>query len=207
MKREELGKKEGDLRSVMGRGVIRGVDSVKRVIEEWKKDRSQEKRDLVRGYRGMLIENIRCDELVYTAVDTVAQNKLFNHIVDNDVTATRILEEINRMKFGGETTFLPLNRVGQKEPTWPDFGTVEVMPLIEKITYKEDIAPAVHHVFGKTVVCRYLDVATDVSKQYHLDCVTPDGDTVNRRGPMFGGKVLRFAGGFSLSRHSFVKFD
>ncbi|OQV23478.1 Structural maintenance of chromosomes protein 3 [Hypsibius exemplaris] len=199
MKTDELAKRESDLRSVMGKSVIRGVDSVLKVINDWTKDPS--KKQYVEGYRGMLIENVKCEEQVYTAVDTVAQNKLFNHVVTTDAVATKILDEVNRRGLGGDVTFLPLNRLTGKEPNWPDFGTAEVIPLIDKIKFKEDVAPAVNHVFGKTLVCRLLEAASEVSKQFKLDCVTPDGDTVSRRGIMFGGYVNRRESRMLIQKH------
>ncbi|GAV04905.1 hypothetical protein RvY_15108 [Ramazzottius varieornatus] len=190
-KKDELDQRENSLKSLMGKSVLRGLEAVKSVIEDWRQNPSRDNDARVKGYHGMLVENIKCDELVFTAVDTVAGNRLFHHIVANDEIASAILEEINRRNLPGESTFLPLNRLTNRVHEVPDLGEVEAMRLIDRIKYSPEVAPAVQMVFGKTLVCRYLEVAVDISKRYKWDCVTPDGDTVNKRGPMSGGFVNR----------------
>ena len=44
-------------------------------------------------------------------------------------------------------------------------------------------------VFGQTLLCRDRTVASEFSKKYHLDCVTLEGDQVNRRGALRGGFI------------------
>ena len=34
------------------------------------------------------------------------------------------------------------------------------------------------YVFGKTLICRNMDVATKFARQHGLDCITLDGDQV-----------------------------
>jgi structural maintenance of chromosome 3 (chondroitin sulfate proteoglycan 6) len=46
---------------------------------------------------------------------------------------------------------------------------------------------AVSQVFGKTLVCRNLDVAARVARETSLNCVTMEGDQVERRGTFRGG--------------------
>ena len=48
-------------------------------------------------------------------------------------------------------------------------------------------APRPAQVFGKTLVCRSLDIAARVSKDTDLNCVTMEGDQVERRGTFRGG--------------------
>lgn len=69
-KREELRKKENDLRSLMGRPALRGHDAVQKVLKQW--EQKQDKQHVIDGYHGMLIECILADENVFTAVDTTA---------------------------------------------------------------------------------------------------------------------------------------
>jgi hypothetical protein len=42
-------------------------------------------------------------------------------------------------------------------------------------------------VFSKTVICRDLDVGNNTARNHNLDCVTLDGDQVNKKGAMTGG--------------------
>ena len=57
------------------------------------------------------------------------------------------------------------------------------------MTYEKRVENAVKHVFDKLLLCRNLDVATQLAKQYHMDCVLVDGDFVSRKGALTGGYV------------------
>jgi structural maintenance of chromosome 3 (chondroitin sulfate proteoglycan 6) len=48
-----------------------------------------------------------------------------------------------------------------------------------------------YQVFGKTFICRDIEVATQVASQYGTNCVTIDGDQVNKRGGITGGYIDR----------------
>lgn len=55
-----------------------------------------------------------------TAVDIVAGNSLWHVVVEDDEVASNILQRMNASKAEGRVTFLPLNRVGQKLPAYPE---------------------------------------------------------------------------------------
>ena len=46
--------------------------------------------------------------------------RLFFYIVDSDKTSTKILEEMNKMKYPGEVSFMPLNRLEVGRLRFPD---------------------------------------------------------------------------------------
>ena len=45
------------------------------------------------------------------------------------------------------------------------------------------------YVFGKTLICRNMEVATKFARLHGLDCITLDGDQVSRRGALTGGYI------------------
>jgi structural maintenance of chromosome 3 (chondroitin sulfate proteoglycan 6) len=46
--------------------------------------------------------------------------RLFYHVVDDDRIATKIINEMNRMKLAGEVNFFPLNRLAHvQDPQYP----------------------------------------------------------------------------------------
>jgi structural maintenance of chromosome 3 (chondroitin sulfate proteoglycan 6) len=49
------------------------------------------------------------------------------------------------------------------------------------------LTPHDWQIFGKTLICRDLEVATVYSRNYNLDCITLEGDQVNRKGALTGG--------------------
>lgn len=57
----------------------------------------------------------------------------------------------------------------------------------------------IEQVFGKTLVCKNLDVATDAGRTTDLNCVTIEGDQVGKKGTLTGGflDAARYIGFFS----------
>ena len=49
------------------------------------------------------------------------------------------------------------------------------------------IRPAVNHIFGRTLICRDLEVAAHYANEQNIDAVTLDGDKVSKKGSMHGG--------------------
>ena len=46
--------------------------------------------------------------------------RLFHHVVDSDKTGTAILQEMNRQHLPGEVTFMPLNRLDNRDTKYPE---------------------------------------------------------------------------------------
>lgn len=46
---------------------------------------------------------------------------------------------------------------------------------------------ALRYLFGRTLICRNLEVATQLARTTGLDCVTLDGDQVSSKGSLTGG--------------------
>lgn len=51
--------------------------------------------------------------------------------------------------------------------------------MVNKLKYEPHLDKAMHFIFGKTLICRNLEIATAISKQSMLDCITIDGDQVS----------------------------
>lgn len=49
------------------------------------------------------------------------------------------------------------------------------MPMISKLNFNEALKPAMELAFGKTLICRDLDVASQYAKSENLDCITLEG--------------------------------
>ena len=47
--------------------------------------------------------------------------------------------------------------------------------MINKLRFDEAFRPAMQLVFGKTLICRNLEVASQFSKSENLDCITLEG--------------------------------
>ncbi|XP_060076543.1 structural maintenance of chromosomes protein 3-like [Ylistrum balloti] len=181
--REELSKKEQALRSMTGKAILNGIDSVQKVIQSFRDQRKFS--EVCDGYLGIMIENLDCDKAFFTCVEVTAGSRLFHHIVDTDRTGTKILAEMNRLRLPGEVTFMPLNRLDARDTPYPNIS--DAIPMISKLNYDQKFARAIKHVFGKTLICRNIETATQIARTQNLDCITLDGDQVSRRGALTGG--------------------
>lgn len=173
--RDELGRCERNLRATMGKAISRGIDSVKRIVEERQ----------LGGVYGPLIENFSCEPRVFTAVEVTAGNRLFHVIVDSDRTASQILSIMNKQKMAGEVTFLPLNKLNPPSVQYPN--SKDALPMADQMTFDPMFRPAVLQVFNKTLICRDMDKASYYAKNANVDCITLEGDQVSRKGTLTGG--------------------
>lgn len=181
--RDELGKKEQALRSMTGKATLNGIMSVQKVLQSFRERNMNQ--ELIDGYFGTLIEMFDCEKTFFTCVEVTAGGRLFHHVVDSDRTGTAILQEMNRQHLPGEVTFMPLNRLDNRDTIYPE--TNDAIPMISKLRYEDKYSPALKHVFSKTLICRSMEVATQIARTQNLDCITLDGDQVSRRGALTGG--------------------
>lgn len=173
--RDELNKYERNLRGSMGKATSNGLDSVRRVVQDCH----------LKGVYGPLIDNFTCEPRMFTAVEVTAGKRLFNIIVDNDQTATKIFSYMKKHKMPGEVTFLPLTRLQQPHVKYPN--TREAVPLSQQLQYNPMYSLAILTVFGKTLVCRDMEKATQFARSANMDCITLDGDQVSYKGSLTGG--------------------
>ena len=108
--KEEKAKAEQTLRSMAGKPILNGRDSVRKVLQIFR-DKGGQHAKTAAQYHGLVIENFKCEQSIYTAVEVTAGNRLFHHIVEKDTVGTQILKEMNKQKLPGEVTFMPLNRL------------------------------------------------------------------------------------------------
>jgi len=180
---EELNKRLQGLRSLTGKGMLNGSDSIQKVIQSFREQNKYP--EVVNGYYGLLIEAFSCDKVYYTSVEVTAGSRLFHHIVDTDRTGTILLKEMNRLHLPGEVTFMPLNRLENRDTRYPN--TQDAVAMLHKLEYTTEYAGAMKHVFGKTLIARNMEVATQFARTQNLDCITLEGDQVSRRGALTGG--------------------
>lgn len=106
-------------------------------------------------------------------------------VVDNDQTASQVLQHMNREK-AGRVTFMPLNRLSStSDVRFPD--AEDCLPLIARIRFDPAYKPAVEQVFGRTVVCPDLLIAADYTRSHGVNGITLDGDRADSRGVLTGG--------------------
>ena len=47
--------------------------------------------------------------------------------------------------------------------------------MISKLKFDNEYERAIKHVFGKTLICRNMETATQIARTQNLDCITLDG--------------------------------
>lgn len=117
--KEDLAKADQQLRSMAGKPILNGRDSVRKVLDTFI-SRGGREAEIARSYYGPVIENFDCEKSIYTAVEVTAGNRLFHHVIDSDKVGTQILKEMNRQKLPGEVTFMPLNRLNVRDQDYPN---------------------------------------------------------------------------------------
>lgn len=107
------------------------------------------------------------------------------YITESNSFITSLLFLQNCFSLLGEVTFMPLNRLQVKIHDYPD--DPDSIPMISKLKYEEQYDKALRYIFGKTLICRNLERATELAKTTGLDCVTLEGDQVSSKGCLTGG--------------------
>ncbi|GAB1320281.1 Structural maintenance of chromosomes protein 3 [Madurella fahalii] len=175
--RAERDHAESILAQSMDSATAKGLASIRRLKRE--KD--------VPGAYGTLAELMRVPMEAYRLpVEQVAGNSLFHYVVDNDKTATMLSDHLYKT-YGGRLTFMPLEQLRPRQVKMPRAS--DAQPLISKIEYEPEYEKAFQQVFGRTIVCPNLSIASQYARTHGLDAITPEGDTTNKRGAMTGGYV------------------
>lgn len=171
---QELEKAERFLSQMMDQGTSRGLESVRRIVKQHN----------IQGAYGCLGELFEFPEKYKTAIEVTAGTSLFHYVVDNDQTATRIVDILQKEK-GGRVTFMPLNRLNPKIPNLPNAS--DVVYMLSKLKYEDRFAKAFQQVFGKTIVCPNLQAASQYARSHGVSAITPDGDRSDKKGALTGG--------------------
>ncbi|KAK3117971.1 Structural maintenance of chromosomes protein 3 [Teratosphaeriaceae sp. CCFEE 6253] len=170
----ELDKAEKFLSSMMDQSTNRGLQAVRRIVRDSE----------IEGAYGTLGELFEFNDKYKTAIEVTAGTSLFNYVVDTDETATRITEILQKEK-SGRVTFVPLNRVKIKPVAIPK--TNDAVHLVTKLRYDEKYDKAFQQVFGKTIVCPNIQIASQYARSHQVTAITPDGDRSDKKGALTGG--------------------
>ncbi|KAF2003975.1 RecF/RecN/SMC protein [Amniculicola lignicola CBS 123094] len=137
------------------------------------------------GVYGTISDLIKIKPGYEQAVETTGGASLFHLVVDNDDTASAVVQLLYDTR-GGRLTCVPLNRVSNHVIKVPS-GRGDTQHLLEKLEYEKKFEKAIQHYFGKAVICSSLAICASVSKEFGVDALTPGGDRADKRGRMFGG--------------------
>ena len=180
--RESCHRARVEFRECMPFNVRMGVESLEKIVDQ---------EGLVKGvqYFGMVMDNFELKGPQFQiAVETAAANSLFHIIVDTDETAARLMKILDDKKLG-RLTFLPLNRLRIETVQFPE-NLPSIRPMIQQcLTYEDNVARAIEHVFNKKAIAQSLDMAAEWSSRLGMDVITLEGDLSSHKGSLTGGYI------------------
>lgn len=148
-------------------------------------------RSRVRGMACMLFE-VR-NERDYLALGMAAGGSLYSVVTDTDVTSKMILQNGQLQQ---RTTMIPINKIsagslsaGQLEAARQAGGADNVWHALDLIEYDPSVEKVMRFLFGRTLICRNIEVAKKVTYHPRVMCrsVTLEGDIVDPQGTLSGG--------------------
>ncbi|KAL9593227.1 MAG: hypothetical protein Q9219_007636 [cf. Caloplaca sp. 3 TL-2023] len=172
----ELRRAEQELSHTMDQSTNRGLAAVRRIKQQHKLD----------GVYGTLAELLDVDDRFKRAVEVTAGQSLFHYVVDDDETATKVIEILQREK-AGRITFMPLNRLRPKLGNVPKAN--DAIPMLEKLHFDPVYEKAFQQVFSQTIVCPNLQIAGQYARSHGVNGVTMEGDRSDKKGAFTGGSI------------------
>jgi structural maintenance of chromosome 3 (chondroitin sulfate proteoglycan 6) len=174
--RQEKERAERELSNTMDGATSRGLATVRRLKQE----------NNIAGAYGTLAELFDVPETYRTAAEQTAGNSLFHYVVDNEETATVLMDALQKQR-GGRVTFMPLSQLRPKPAKLPNAS--DAVSIMSKIKFEKKFEKAMSQVFGKTIVCPTLAVASQYARSHNCNAITPEGDTANKKGALTGGYI------------------
>uniref|UniRef100_A0A8C5PNJ7 Structural maintenance of chromosomes protein n=1 Tax=Leptobrachium leishanense TaxID=445787 RepID=A0A8C5PNJ7_9ANUR len=128
-----------------------------------------------------------------TALEVVAGGRLYNVVVDTEVTGKKLLEKGDLKR---RLTIIPLNKISSRRLTSDTVniaksmvGADNVHLALTLVGFDSELEKAMEYVFGTTLVCDSMDNAKKVTfdKRIMTKSVTLGGDTFDPQGTLSGG--------------------
>ncbi|XP_050294064.1 structural maintenance of chromosomes protein 2 [Anthonomus grandis grandis] len=150
------------------------------------------------GVKGVVCKLFKCKDTTYaTALETAAGAKLYNVVVDTDVTSKKLLQKGDLQT---RTTFIPLNKISARKMDQETVrfaqslvGKENCQPALSLIQYDPSLQPAMEFIYGNVFICKDINIAKRVTfhDRIRKRCVTLDGDSTDPAGTLSGGAKIK----------------
>ncbi|XP_024082428.1 structural maintenance of chromosomes protein 3-like [Cimex lectularius] len=177
--------KKVELIKKVGRNIVEGIESVKKVIDLDKNENNGTNFQMAQGYLGTIIESFKCDDALNEAIDATVGKFMFSHIVTTDSIGTQILQKMKKLNLPGEAQFVPLNRIITRDAI--QIINDDAMPLIKLLSFTDEVEKAMMFCFGGILICKNIEASVESARTYECTCVSIDGDVVKKSGILTGG--------------------
>jgi structural maintenance of chromosome 2 len=158
----------------------------------------------VHGLVARLIEVSEENSKYCKAIEVAAGGKLFNVVVDNELTGKNLLEKGELKK---RVTIIPLNKISAKtiSPAVINeaeklVGAENVQTALSLVCYEQHLSAAISFVLGNSFICKDSAVASKVTFNPNINTrsITVDGDIHDPQGLLEGGATNQSASLLSL---------
>lgn len=127
-----------------------------------------------------------------TALQVCAGGRLYNVVVDNERTASQLLEKARLRK---RVTIIPLNKIAarrldeRKLAVARNLAPGKVELALNLVGYEEEISKAMEFIFGSSLICKDAETAKTVTfhPQIRTRSITLQGDVYDPEGTLSGG--------------------
>lgn len=134
-----------------------------------------------------------------TALEICAGGRLYNVVVDSEVTGTQLLQ---KGKLRKRVTIIPLNKIASFKASAQAIATAQSLApgkvdlALTLVGYDEEVAAAMEYVFGNTLVCADADTAKRVTfdPNVRMRSITLEGDSYDPSGTLSGGSAPNSSG-------------
>ncbi|KAM0261651.1 hypothetical protein ACHAQJ_002102 [Trichoderma viride] len=134
-----------------------------------------------------------------TALEICAGGRLYNVVVDSEVTGTQLLQ---KGKLRKRVTIIPLNKIAvfrasaQTIATAQNIAPGKVDLALSLVGYDEEVASAMEYVFGNTLICADAETAKKVTfdPNVRMRSITLEGDSYDPSGTLSGGSSPNSSG-------------
>lgn len=152
--------------------------------------------------KGLVAQLFTLDEAytkAATALEICAGGRLYNVVVDTEVTGTQLLQ---KGKLRKRVTIIPLNKIAafrasaQTIATAQNLAPGKVDLALTLVGYDREISAAMEYVFGNTLVCADAETAKRVTfdPNVRMRSITLEGDAYDPSGTLSGGSSPNSSG-------------
>lgn len=171
----------------MLKNYIRNYEGYNKSVQELFK-LCESKKHLKNMIFGTLGDLISVEEKYKKAIDTVLSSNLQAIVVNDENDAKIIIEQMKENKIG-RLNFFPISKIFSKNETF-NLKDENILAFAnDVITCDQKYRNIVNYFLSKTVICKNLDVAIEISKKYKnkFKIVTLDADIISTWGSISGG--------------------
>lgn len=199
---EEMYKQESSLQQTI-RGLRQEADALKRRVANidfnYADPTPNFDRSKVKGLVAQLFTLDKEHTRAGTALEICAGGRLYNVVVDSEVTGTQLLQGGKLRK---RVTIIPLNKIAAFKASAQTIATAQnIAPgkvdlALSLVGYDDEVSAAMEYVFGNTLICQDAETAKRVTfdPNVRMRSITLEGDAYDPSGTLSGGSAPNSSG-------------